>query len=289
MERRKGVALAVIRSTTDSRLFLPLSHAISAPFIFFPHSTEPQPNLMINLSPSQTSPLTSAALQVLPNDQKCLVRLSAQTQSTAKEGKEDEPYQIHVMSLQEPRDNVRSERETDASIVLGPASDVLVRVGPKQVAEETRIGNVGRSHDPSDLLHRLEVGRETTVHWGGKKRFGRGRVWISRLRLDEGRGMKGICTAENLLVDDGGNGKLQKGERKKRVSARRSREGGSRMAKTTYAVEAVGEGLPELNVVSSLACTDERIEVIIQHRLGPMRSCPTLRASSITSPLALSP
>ena len=60
----------------------------------------------------------------------------------------------------------------------------------------TCVRDVCRPHDPSDLLHALEVGAQTAV------------------------------AAENLLIHDGGDGQ---------------------------AVEAVGESLPQLDVVTPLA------------------------------------
>ena len=77
------------------------------------------------------------------------------------------------MPLEKARDDVGSKRKRDAPVVLAPARDVLVGIGPEEVAEEARLGNVGRAHHPPNLVHRLEVGREAAVH------------------------------AENLLVDDG--------------------------------------------------------------------------------------
>ena len=38
--------------------------------------------------------------------------------------------QIHVVFLQEPRNNVGAEGERDTTIVLAPARDVLIRIGP---------------------------------------------------------------------------------------------------------------------------------------------------------------
>jgi hypothetical protein len=51
-------------------------------------------------------------------------------------------YQIHVMFLQEPGNYVRAEGEGDTTVILAPASDVLVRIRPQQVAEEAAIGNL---------------------------------------------------------------------------------------------------------------------------------------------------
>ena len=113
--------------------------------------------------------------------------------------------EVHVVLLKETRDDVRAEGEGHAAVVFAPAGDVLVRVGPEQVAQEARVGDVGRAHDAPDLLHRLEVGREAAVH------------------------------GEDLLVDDG-----------------RDRE----------AVEAVGEGFPELDVVPALALVVEAVNSV---------------------------
>jgi len=64
---------------------------------------------------------------------------------------------------------------------------------------------IGRTHDSANLLHRVQIGAQTSVH------------------------------GENLLINDGGNGE---------------------------AVEAVGEGLPQLDVVSSLALVVEAIDTV---------------------------
>lgn len=42
--------------------------------------------------------------------------------------------QIHVVLLQEARDDIRPERKTHAAVVLGPPCNILVRVAPQQVA-----------------------------------------------------------------------------------------------------------------------------------------------------------
>ena len=49
------------------------------------------------------------------------------------------------MLLQETRDDVRPEGEGHASIVFAPTSDVLVRVGPQQVAKESAVGDLEMS------------------------------------------------------------------------------------------------------------------------------------------------
>jgi hypothetical protein len=49
---------------------------------------------------------------------------------------------IHVMLLEEARYDVWTECEGDASVVFAPARDILVRVGPEEIAEETTVGNL---------------------------------------------------------------------------------------------------------------------------------------------------
>ena len=55
-----------------------------------------------------------------------------------------------------------TESERDSTVILAPALDVFVGIGPEEIAEETGVRNVGRAHDAADLLHGLE--------WGKKKR-----------------------------------------------------------------------------------------------------------------------
>lgn len=61
------------------------------------------------------------------------------------------------MFVKELCDHISAKSERDTAVVLAPAQHVLVRVGPQQVTEEALIRHVSGTHDPSDLLHRLEV------------------------------------------------------------------------------------------------------------------------------------
>lgn len=47
--------------------------------------------------------------------------------------------QIHVVLLQESRDHVGAKGEANTAIVFAPPGDVLVGVGPKQIAEKTAV------------------------------------------------------------------------------------------------------------------------------------------------------
>jgi len=42
---------------------------------------------------------------------------------------------IHIVFLKEAGYDVRAEGEGDTAIVLAPASDVLIRVGPEKITE----------------------------------------------------------------------------------------------------------------------------------------------------------
>ena len=50
--------------------------------------------------------------------------------------------EIHVMLLQKARYNIWSKREAHTSVVLAPSGNVLVWVGPKQIAKKTAVGNL---------------------------------------------------------------------------------------------------------------------------------------------------
>ena len=50
--------------------------------------------------------------------------------------------QVHVMLLQEAGDDIRAEGEGDATIVLAPSGDVLVRVRPEQITQQSTVRNL---------------------------------------------------------------------------------------------------------------------------------------------------
>lgn len=78
-------------------------------------------------------------------------------------------YEVHVVFVEELCDHVGAEREGDAAVVLAPAQHVFVRVGPQQVAQQALVGHVCGAHDPSHLLHGLEV-RGQAWREGGRHR-----------------------------------------------------------------------------------------------------------------------
>jgi ATP-dependent helicase YprA (DUF1998 family) len=50
--------------------------------------------------------------------------------------------EVHVVFLKEAGDDVRAEGEGDTAIVLAPACDVLVGIGPEKIAKQTAVGNL---------------------------------------------------------------------------------------------------------------------------------------------------
>ncbi len=113
--------------------------------------------------------------------------------------------EVEVVLAEELLNDVRAECEGDTTVGLTPANEALVGIGPKKVADETGVGDVAGTHDLLDLVHDGEFGREAAV------------------------------AAEDLLVDDAGDGQ---------------------------AVEGVGEGLPELDVVAALALVEEAVDAV---------------------------
>lgn len=50
--------------------------------------------------------------------------------------------QVHVVLLQEARYDIWTKGEGDTTVVFAPSSDVLIRVRPEQIAEETAVGDL---------------------------------------------------------------------------------------------------------------------------------------------------
>ena len=68
------------------------------------------------------------------------------------------------MPLQEGGDDIRAEGERDTAVVLAPADDVLIWVGPQEVTQETGVRHVGWAHNALNLVHRRQLGGEPAVH-----------------------------------------------------------------------------------------------------------------------------
>lgn len=72
-------------------------------------------------------------------------------------------HEVEVEAVEEADDNVGAKGEGDAAIVLAPAADLLVRVGPQQVAQQALVRDVCRAHYSADLLHGRVLGGEASV------------------------------------------------------------------------------------------------------------------------------
>uniref|UniRef100_A0A8C0B3T9 RAD9 checkpoint clamp component A n=1 Tax=Buteo japonicus TaxID=224669 RepID=A0A8C0B3T9_9AVES len=68
--------------------------------------------------------------------------------------------EVQVVFVQELCHHLCPEGEGNAAVILAPTLHILVGVGPEQVTEQALIRHVRGAHDPSDLLHRLQVGRQ---------------------------------------------------------------------------------------------------------------------------------
>ena len=75
----------------------------------------------------------------------------------------DSTFVLRV-AFEELGDGVGAERVRDAAVVLAPALDVLVGVGPEQVAEQPRVRHVGRAGDALDLVEGLQLRGQAPVH-----------------------------------------------------------------------------------------------------------------------------
>lgn len=84
--------------------------------------------------------------------------------------------EIEIVFLQELGNLIRAEGVRDAPVVLAPASYVGVRIRPKEVTQETLVGDVDRPFYGFDLVEAVHVRGKAAVH------------------------------AEDLVVDDCGNG-----------------------------------------------------------------------------------
>ena len=73
-------------------------------------------------------------------------------------------YQVNVVLLVKSRHDLLTEGKGDTSVVLAPTLHVLVGVRPEEVAEEAGVRDVGRSHNPLDLLERAQLWAQSTVH-----------------------------------------------------------------------------------------------------------------------------
>jgi hypothetical protein len=60
--------------------------------------------------------------------------------------------QINVVLLVEGGDNLLTKSKADSSVIFSPSLDVLIRIRPKEITQETGIRDIGRSHDPLDLF-----------------------------------------------------------------------------------------------------------------------------------------
>jgi hypothetical protein len=49
---------------------------------------------------------------------------------------------IHVVLLQEPRNNIRAEGERDTTVVFAPSGDIFIGIRPEKITEKTTVGDL---------------------------------------------------------------------------------------------------------------------------------------------------
>jgi hypothetical protein len=113
--------------------------------------------------------------------------------------------QVNIVLLIESRYDFLTESKGDTTVVFTPPLNILIGIGPEEVAQEASVRDVSRSHNSLDLLERAKLRAQTTVH------------------------------AENFFINNSSNGK---------------------------AIEAVSEGLPQLDVISAFALVVETINSV---------------------------
>ncbi|GIX60680.1 ABC1 family protein [Babesia caballi] len=72
--------------------------------------------------------------------------------------------EVQLVLDQKVDHNVGAEGERNAAVVLAPARGVWVGVAPQQVAQEPGVGHVGGTSNLANLVHGVELRRETAVH-----------------------------------------------------------------------------------------------------------------------------
>mmetsp|Transcript_23280 Transcript_23280/g.38919 ORF Transcript_23280/g.38919 Transcript_23280/m.38919 type:complete len:232 (-) Transcript_23280:380-1075(-) len=73
-------------------------------------------------------------------------------------------YKVEIVLLQKFCHAVSPEGVRNSSVVLAPPLNVLVRVRPQQIAQQSSVRHIRRTRDLLNLLQRLQVWREASMH-----------------------------------------------------------------------------------------------------------------------------
>jgi hypothetical protein len=71
--------------------------------------------------------------------------------------------EVHIVLLQEARYDVWPKCEADTAVVLTPSGDVLVGIGPQEIAKEAAIGNLPLSATVPGSIHHFFLALLTSV------------------------------------------------------------------------------------------------------------------------------
>jgi hypothetical protein len=72
--------------------------------------------------------------------------------------------EVQVVLVQELCDNVFTKGKGDTSVVLTPSINLLVRVGPQEITEETSVRDISWANNTFYLIEACQFRTETTVH-----------------------------------------------------------------------------------------------------------------------------
>mmetsp|Transcript_54518 Transcript_54518/g.145484 ORF Transcript_54518/g.145484 Transcript_54518/m.145484 type:complete len:205 (+) Transcript_54518:49-663(+) len=72
--------------------------------------------------------------------------------------------EVQPMLPEEALHDVGAESKGDTPVVLTPPTDLLLRVGPQQIAQKSCVWDVGWLHNALDLLQTVQLWRQTTMH-----------------------------------------------------------------------------------------------------------------------------
>jgi len=73
-------------------------------------------------------------------------------------------HQVEVVLLEELGHHIPSKGVAHTPIVVSPARDVLLWIGPQEVAHEALVWDIGGARHSSYLIHVLKIGRKAAVH-----------------------------------------------------------------------------------------------------------------------------
>jgi len=72
--------------------------------------------------------------------------------------------EVHVVLLEETAHHIWPEDERYATIVLCPTCNILVWIGPEEIANQSRVRHVSRANQTTNLIEIVDLWRQPTMH-----------------------------------------------------------------------------------------------------------------------------